>query len=106
VTVKSLAKSPFQPLNNKTVNVLPVNKNIGSKQMGNTPSDQSSKQILSSNPPDIGADLVSSQTKSPTPTAAMAPEQKGGALLREIKKKTASLKAMLHIRKHSTRKHR
>ena len=26
VTVKSLAKSPFQPLNNKTVNVLPVNK--------------------------------------------------------------------------------
>lgn len=109
VTVKSLAKSPFQALNNQTVNVLPVNKNIGSKKMGNTPSTQpgNSKQILSSNPPDIGADLVSSQTKSPSPTAAMVPEQqKGGALLREIKKKTASLKALLHMRKHSTRKQR
>ena len=85
---------------------------MASKQMGNTASTgnlSGSKQILSSNPPDVGADLVASQTKSPTPTAVVTPEEaplKGGGLLKAIKSKTASLRAMLQMRKHSTRKHR
>jgi hypothetical protein len=69
-----------------------------------------SKQILSSSPPDIGADLVASQTKSPTPTAALVPVSiKGGSsgpgLLDSLKRKTASMRSMLQMR-HSTRRNR
>jgi thiol-disulfide isomerase/thioredoxin len=111
VTVKSLARSPFGPINNEGMDKL-NSKNIGSKQMGNTPSSNpvepsGSKQILSSNPPDIGADLVASQTKSPTPTAVVVPEAiKGGGLLDAIKRKTASMRSMLQMRNRSTRRQR
>jgi thiol-disulfide isomerase/thioredoxin len=121
VNVKSLAKSPFEPRNNKSINEIKnttVNKTMGnaaSSVSPNTPleiindtSKSKSKQILSSIPPDIGADLVASQTKSPTPTAAIVPEAiKGGAsVLDALKRSTASVRSMLQMRNRSTRKNR
>jgi len=119
VNVKSLAKSPFEPRNNKSINEIKtasVNKTMGnaaSSVLPNTPSEISSenmksksKQILSSIPPDIGADLVASQTKSPTPTAAIVPEaiKGGGSVLDALKRSTASMRSMLKMR--NTRKNR
>ena len=128
VTKKSLAKSPFESLNgmpnemdsqgtvgsrnktatqnmensqtaSRTVNTMKMDSN--SKRMGSS----SSKQVASSSPPDIGADLVSSQTKSPTPTAGTIVESiKGGTMLGAITRKTAQLKSMLKLRSSSTRK--
>ncbi len=117
VNVNSLAKSPFEPRNNKSINEIKnmtINKTMGNTtSVGNTGSAtkniSKSKQILSSMPPDIGADLVASQTKSPTPTAAVIPEAiKGGAngLLDAIKRKTASMRSMLQMRTLSTRRNR
>ena len=115
VSVKSLAKSPFEPRDNKSINEI---KNMSAnKKMGNTasvsdssvlpPNNSKAKTILSSNPPDIGADLVASQTKSPTPTAAIVPQAiKGGSMLDAIKRKTNSMRSMLQMRSHSTRKNR
>jgi len=110
VTVKSLAKSPFEPRDNKSINEI---KNMSvNKKMGNSASvsnGNTAKSILSSNPPDIGADLVASQTKSPTPTAAVVPVSiKGGSngMLDAIKRKTNSMRSMLQMRSHSTRKNR
>jgi len=117
LTVKSLAKSPFDQMNNKKINSLNI-KNIDSNQMGNTSSNttnssdmnvssSNSKKILSSNPPDIGADLIASQTKSPSPTAAIVPEPiKGGGLLDAIKRKTSQMRSMLQMRKHTRRNSR
>jgi hypothetical protein len=128
VSKKSLAKSPFESLNgmpnemdsqdtlrsqnktatlnlensqsaSRTINTMKMDSN--SKRMGSS----SSKQIASSSPPDIGADLVSSQTKSPTPTAGTVVESiKGGTMLGAITRKTAQLKSMLKLRSSSTRK--
>ena len=55
------------------------------------------------NPPDIGSDLVASQTQSPTGTAgvieqSMRNTMRGGSLLKAIRNQTASLKAMLNLR--------
>jgi thiol-disulfide isomerase/thioredoxin len=94
VSVNNLAKSPFEPRNNKT-----MNKTL--KLMSNT------KTIASTNPPDIGSDLVASQTKSPTPSAILVPEPiKGGGLLGALKNKTAQMKSLLNVRKHLTRRNR
>lgn len=124
INVKSLAKSPFEPRNNKSVNEInnaSVNKTMGnatSSVSPNTPleitsdplrgNNSKSKKILSSMPPDIGADLVASQTKSPTPTAAIVPEaiKGGGSVLDAIKRSTASMRSMLQMRNRSTRKNR
>ena len=89
ITMKSLAKSPFEALNTRTVTTL----NLNSKEK--TPS----KKIEASNPPDIGSDLVTSQTKS-TPSGSLFPEPiKGGNMLKAIREKTAAIKRMLHLRK-------
>jgi thiol-disulfide isomerase/thioredoxin len=131
VNVKSLAKSPFEPRNNKSVNEIKnatVNKtmgnsasasnsasvaNISASELTTKPVNQKrngsmSKQILSSIPPDIGADLVASQTKSPSPTAAILPQaiKGGGSVLDAIKHSTASMRSMLQMRNRSTRKNR
>lgn len=95
VTIKSLAKSPFESRNS----IL--------NSMGTTASTaastplQISKPIQSSSPPDIGSDLVASQMASRpmVPTAI-----KGGRMLQAIRNRSASLKAMLNLRK--TRKNR
>jgi hypothetical protein len=82
----------------RTVTTMKMNSN--SKRMGTA----SSKQIATSTPPDIGADLVSSQTKSSTSTApVMQGAPRGGTMLSAIKHKTAQLKSMLNLRS-STRK--
>jgi thiol-disulfide isomerase/thioredoxin len=145
VNIKSLAKSPFEARNNKSINEIKnmsINKRMGntgsvgntetvantdsvgntasvdnSPSVSNSPSINSSgskntsksKQILSSIPPNIGADLVASQTKSPTPTAALLPEAiKGGSLglLDALKRKAASMRSMLQMRTRSTRRNR
>ena len=125
VNVKSLAKSPFEARNNKSINEIKnisVNKTMGNTaSVSNTPSvtnsdcglipanSPSSKKILSSIPPDVGADLVASQTRSSTPTAAIVPQAiKGGAngLLDALKRNTASMRSMLKMRFHSTRRNR
>jgi len=120
VTKKSLASSPFESLDtmpelgtaNKSLlqksitenepalrTVLTMNMNSNSKRMGSTPS----KQIAASSPPDIGSDLVSSQTKSSSPTSLVSEPPKSGGMLLAIKHKTAQLKSMLNLR-NSTRK--
>lgn len=124
VNVKSLAKSPFEPRDNKSINEIkntPVNKTMGNATSSvsiDAPSEligdslknnaSKSKQILSSIPPNIGADLVASQTKSPTPTAAIVPQAiKGGAsVLDAIKHSTSSMRSMLQMRNRSTQRNR
>lgn len=54
--------------------------------------------------PDVGADLVASQSKSRTGTAAVVAESMKGGMLESIRKKTASLKAILRLRKQHTRR--
>ena len=61
-----------------------------------------SKQVLRSTPPDVDSDLISSQTRSETPTAV---EKVRGGMLDAIRNKASSLKAMLKLRQ-STRKQR
>jgi thiol-disulfide isomerase/thioredoxin len=92
ITMKSLAKSPFEALNSRTVTTL----NLNSKEK------TQSKKIETSNPPNIAADLVSSQTKS-TPAASLFPEPvKGGSMLKSIREETARLKTMLRLRKNNS----
>lgn len=95
-TLESDLKEPARTVSTLKLNSIP-------KQMGNSVSRQS-RQIITSNPPDFSSDLVSSQTQSPTPTAAPITETKGGTMLEAIKRKTESLKSMLKLRKSSTRK--
>jgi hypothetical protein len=59
-------------------------------------------------PPDVGSDLVATQTNSSTGTAGVLKAARigGGRLLKAIRNKTASLKAMLQLRKHHTRRNR
>jgi hypothetical protein len=64
---------------------------------------QGSKQILSSIPPDIGADLISSNT----PNGVKKESTRGGRLLAAIRGKSASMKALLRLSEpRVTRKHR
>jgi len=99
VTIKSLAKSPFESRNS-------ILKSMGTTQSttASTPL-QISKPIQSSSPPDIGSDLVASQMASPMASRPMVPTAiKGGRMLQAIRNRSASLKAMLNLRK--TRKNR
>lgn len=59
-------------------------------------------------PPDVGSDIVATQTNSPTGTASVLKSARvgGGRLMRAIRNKTASLKAMLQLRRHHTRRNR
>ena len=100
VTKKSLAKSPFESLDNMELNsdtprtVSTMNINSTNKQMGNA----SSRHILTSTPPNPAFDLVASQTKSPTPTASLMPEPVKGGMLKAIRQRVKSLKSMLQLR--------
>jgi len=94
VSVNSLAKSPFENTSLKSVNSIQKN-------------NRGSMKINTSKPPDVGADLVASQVMSLPPTAELVPSAiKGGGLLDAIKRKTASMKAMLRMRSHATRRDR
>jgi hypothetical protein len=102
VSTRQLSKSPFEAnsfsMNNAAnapnSNIIPNN-----KQMGNT--STTGREILSSNPPDIGADLVSSQSRKVTNQA-----KQSGGMLEAIRKEAATLKSMLNMRGVSTRKNR
>ena len=54
--------------------------------------------IKSMSVPSVADDLVASQTKSPTSTSGVVGAMKGGKMLRAIRNKTMSLKAMLKMR--------
>ena len=68
------------------------------------------KQNKRISPPDVASDLYASQTKSVTSTAAAVSEPtkgeptKGGRMLRAIREKAASLKALLRMRSSNTRR--
>ena len=75
-------------------------------KMSNTIRNESirgAQRPLSSMPPDVGADLVASQSKASTATAGVVSESmKGGRLLKAIRSKTQSLNAMLRLRAEAT----
>jgi hypothetical protein len=100
VTIKSLAKSPFES-RNSILNSMGTTQSTTQSTTPSTPL-QISKPIQSSSPPDIGSDLVASQMASPKPVVPTA--IKGGRMLQAIRNRSASLKAMLNLRK--TRKNR
>jgi len=58
--------------------------------------------------PDVGSDLIASQTKAASGSAGVIAKanMRGGRLLSAIRNKTASLKAMLKLRAHHTRRNR
>jgi hypothetical protein len=63
-----------------------------------------SKQILSSSPPDIGADLISSK---PANLSVKTEPTRGGRLLHALRGKSSSMKALLRLSEpRLTRKHR
>lgn len=90
VNISNLAKSPF-----------------GEPNMNENPSmfNEEVSRTIASNPimvPDVGADLVASQRRATMKKSTMT----GGKMLKAIRSKTASLKAMLRMRKRTTRRHR
>ena len=64
--------------------------------------------ISANRAPDVGSDLVASQTKATSGPAAVISKanMRGGRLLSAIRNKTASLKTMLKLRAHHTRRNR
>lgn len=68
---------------------------------------QTVTEVKASMPPDVGSDLIATQTDSSTGTASVLKNAaKGGRLLNAIRNKTASLRAMLKLRSHHTRRNR
>jgi len=64
--------------------------------------------ITANKAPDVGSDLIASQTKAASGSAGVIAKanMRGGRLLSAIRNKTASLKAMLKLRAHHTRRNR
>ena len=79
-----------QPLESKANSF--VSAPLESRSLGN------SAVMPRSQPPDVGSDLIASQTKSVTGTAGVLSTQKGGRLLSALRSKTASIRAMLRLR--------
>ena len=113
VSIPSIANEPL----NESVNG-PVNKSVNTASTAAAsiaatlpPTPVSSLLSMSTTspvPPDVGSDLVATQTNSSTGTASVLKANRigGGRLLKAIRNKTASLKAMLQLRKHHTRRNR
>ena len=97
VTRKSLAKSPFESLNNMEENSN-IPRTVTTMEI-NPVSTSPSRKILKSNPPEIGLDIVAS-TGELMPTSI-----KGGSMLDAIRRQTAGLKSMLGLRNSSKRKY-
>ena len=107
-SIENLGKSPIKSISNND------NPSLLSEQVNKPLSEPMG---ISTGPPDVAADLIASQSRLPTATAnVIARETKGeymrggsmsgGKMLRAIRNRTASLKAMLRTRKRSTRKSR
>jgi len=86
--ISSLARSPFKEDTIPSV--------VNEMESLNKP-----VTIKSMSVPSVADDLVASQTKSPTSTSGVVGAMKGGKMLRAIRNKTMSLKAMLKMRKHT-----
>ena len=101
----SLGKSPFE--SKSPVPSLmdeEMNEEINGMPSISSPSTDAPRTI---SVPDIGSDLVASQTRSTTGTAGvLQSETRGDRMLESIRKKAASLKAILSLRKQHTRRTR
>ena len=98
----SVGKSPFES-NSQNENPSMVNEEINN--VNTKPIMQRNSMMASV--PDVASDLYASQTKASSASAgvvAMKGGMSGGKMLRAIRNKTASLKAMLKLRKRSTRR--
>lgn len=92
VTMNNLAKSPY---NKPSTLSIPKSMN------------RMNSVIPTSNPPDVGSDLVASQKRSQAPSGQLVPMPiQGGGLLDAIKQKTSSLRSVLQLRGLRTRRNR
>jgi hypothetical protein len=107
--VASLVPSPIaslvpSPIASPLPSLVPEAISLKKSPYVKTPNTQTTANVmtprpLSSTPPDVGADLVASQSKASTATAGVVSESmKGGRLLKAIRSKTQSLNAMLRLR--------
>ena len=99
-SMSSLTRSPFTP---KQASIPLEALEPSAPIVSTSPSPIPLASSRATNPPDIGSDLVASQTQSPTGTAgvieqSMRNTMRGGSLLKAIRNQTASLKAMLNLR--------
>ena len=100
----SLGKSPFEsksPVPSDSEINETMNDTMDGMPSMSRPSTDAPRTV---SVPDIGSDLVASQTRSTTGTAGVLSVRKGGRMLESIRNKTASLKAMLGLRKQHTRR--
>ena len=109
VTIPSIANEPVDEPVSGQVNTASTAAATIAASLPPTPvSSLLSMSTTSPVPPDVGSDLVATQTNSSTGTASVLKANRigGGRLLKAIRNKTASLKAMLQLRKHHTRRNR
>jgi thiol-disulfide isomerase/thioredoxin len=85
----------IDPLSLSGLTTSPVNRTISMIKNFGTPQ----KQVLTSTAPSVESDLLASQKPQASETMV-------GGMLNAIRRKTASLRAMLNLRNHSTRKNR
>lgn len=104
-----VGKSPFedssQNENPSMANEEMTNETTNTKI--NTQSFSKPRNSMTAVVPDVASDLYASQSKASSASAgviAMKGGMSGGKMLRAIRNKTASLKAMLKLRKRSTRR--
>lgn len=97
VTLKSLAKSPYDEFINGMPT--PPREMEAAEDTMFTPIKSTIKSSIPvSTPPDIGADLIASQSRKP-----LSSKSTSGGMLQAIREKTNSLNSLLKLRK--TRKH-
>jgi thiol-disulfide isomerase/thioredoxin len=101
VTLKSLAKSPYDEF----INGMPTpskemegDQDIAQDTMFTPIKSTIKSSIPVSSPPDIGADLIASQSRKP-----LSSKSTSGGMLQAIREQTNSLNSLLKLRK--TRKH-
>jgi len=103
VVAKSpLGKSPFED-SSQNENPSMVNEEMNDINIKSV----KPRNSMTATVPDVASDLYASQSKAPSASAgivAMKGGMSGGKMLRAIRNKTASLKAMLKLRKRSTRR--
>ena len=120
-TLNNVGKSPFDSktgnvpsvmneMENTSQKTLPVNSPTASPTslLETVQRTVTSLPITANRAPDVGSDLVASQSKAASGSAAVISKanMRGGRLLSAIRNKTASLKAMLKLRSHHTRRNR
>jgi len=102
------SRSLNSSVKNNTMNSRSLNNTMNKlKSPFNTPSQNLSTnskpimmptQILASNPPDVGADLISSQSRNISQPRKEEQIVKGGKMLQALRSKASSIKALLRLR--------